>query len=40
LPEGTYHVTARLGRVQRKYTVRLQPGTTLDLYLQLSSEHD
>lgn len=33
LPANTYHVTARLGELQRRYTVLLEPGATVDLHL-------
>lgn len=34
LPTGTYHVTTQTGKTRRSYTTALQPGTTIDLYLQ------
>jgi hypothetical protein len=33
LPAGTYHVTVRQGRTQRRYTVTLQQGATVNLVL-------
>lgn len=33
LPAGTYHVTVRAGGLQRRYTVALQDGATVDLHL-------
>lgn len=33
LPANTYHVTARRGGLQRRYTVLLEPGATVDLHL-------
>ena len=38
LPAGTYHVTARRGPVQRRYTVTLERGTTVELRLRLGSD--
>jgi hypothetical protein len=38
LPPGTYQVTARLGPVHRCYTVRLEQGARVDLYLRLASD--
>jgi hypothetical protein len=38
LPAGTYHVSARLGAVQRRYTLTLERGATVDLHLRLN-EH-
>jgi hypothetical protein len=38
LPAGTYHVTARLGSVHRCYTVKLEQGAHVDLYLRLASD--
>ncbi|HSW07338.1 hypothetical protein [Aquabacterium sp.] len=38
LPAGTYHVSARLGPVLRRYTVTLERGASFDLYLRLASE--
>jgi hypothetical protein len=38
LPAGTYQVTARLGPVHRCYTVRLEQGARVDLYLRLASD--
>jgi hypothetical protein len=35
LPAGTYHVSVRLGPLQRRYTVTLQHGATVDLHLPL-----
>lgn len=35
LPAGTYHVSARLGAVERRYTLTLERGATVDLYLRL-----
>ena len=34
LPAGTYHVKACWGDVQRRYTVTLEPGATVDLHLR------
>ena len=31
LPAGTYHVSVRLGERQRRYTVTLEQGATVDL---------
>ena len=39
LAAGTYQVTARLGKVQRGYTVALAPGAIFDLHLSLALEH-
>jgi hypothetical protein len=36
LPAGTYHVSTRLGSMQRSYTMSLKPGGAFDLYLRLS----
>lgn len=36
LPAGTYHVSARLGNVQRRYTLTLERGATVDLHLRLN----
>ena len=33
LPAGTYHVTLRLGELQRRYTVALEHGARFDLHL-------
>jgi len=33
LPAGTYHVTVHRGALQRRYTVTLEPGRTVDLQL-------
>ena len=37
LPPGTYHVTARLGPVQRSYTLALDPDAAFDLHLRLAA---
>lgn len=34
LPAGTYHVTVSLGLQQRRYTVALEQGATVDLHLR------
>lgn len=34
LPAGTYHVSVRLGEVRRRYTVKLEHGSTVELYLR------
>jgi hypothetical protein len=34
LPAGTYHVSVRLGDVRRRYTVKLEHGSIVDLYLR------
>ena len=36
VPAGTYHVTVRQGKLQRRYTVTLQDGATFDLQLRLA----
>lgn len=38
LPAGTYHVTAHLGSVRRRYTLTLERGATVDLYLRLPAK--
>ncbi len=38
LPSGTYLVTAQFGKVRRGYTVVLEPGSSVDLYLPGASE--
>jgi hypothetical protein len=38
LPAGTYQVTAQLGPVHRCYTVTLEQGARVDLYLRLASD--
>jgi hypothetical protein len=36
LPAGTYHVSTRLGTVQRSYTMSLRAGGAFDLHLRLT----
>ena len=36
LPPGTYHVTTNLAGKRRRYTIRLEPGASFDLYLRLA----
>lgn len=36
LPAGTYHVSARLGSVERRYTLTLEHGATVNLHLRLN----
>ena len=38
LPAGTYHITLRLGALQRRYTVTLGEGTAVDLELPLTAD--
>jgi hypothetical protein len=38
LPAGTYHVTVRLGELQRRYTVVLEQGATVRLDLPLAQD--
>ena len=35
LPGGTYHVTARRGKLLRAYTMTIQQGASFDLHLRL-----
>lgn len=37
LPAGTYHVTLRLGELQRRYTVALEHGARVDLHLPVAT---
>jgi hypothetical protein len=37
LPAGTYHVNVRLGDAKRRYTVTLEHGATVNLYLDRSA---
>ena len=37
LPAGTYHVTLRLGELQRRYTVALEHGARFDLHLPVAT---
>jgi hypothetical protein len=37
LPAGTYHVNIRLGDAKRRYTVTLEHGSTVNLYLDRSA---
>lgn len=36
LPPGTYHVTTDLAGTRRRYTVALEQGASVDLYLRLA----
>jgi hypothetical protein len=38
LPAGTYHVTADLGGVRRRYTMTLNQGSSFDLHLRLARQ--
>jgi len=38
LPPGTYHVTTDLAGTRRRYTVALEPGASVDLYLRRGRE--
>jgi len=38
LPAGTYHVNVRLGDARRRYTVTLEHGATVNLYLDRSAD--
>jgi hypothetical protein len=38
LPAGTYHVSVCLGKVRRRYTLRLEHGASFDLYLRLAPD--
>ena len=38
LPAGTYHITAVRGALRRSYTLTLEPGASVDLYLRLASD--
>jgi hypothetical protein len=38
LPAGTYHVTAILGPLRRRYTMTLEPGRSFDLHLQFATD--
>lgn len=35
LPPATYQITTQIGRTRRDYTVALEPGASVDLYLRL-----
>lgn len=37
LPAGTYHIAAERGKVCRSYTMAIEPGTSFDLHLRLTS---
>jgi hypothetical protein len=37
LPAGTYHVTAILGLLRRRYTMTLEPGRPFDLHLHFAT---
>ena len=38
LPAGTYHVSVRSGDVRRRYTVALESGATVELYLHPAAD--